>query len=276
MPSKRAAKGKLVKIYITYQRKGVSVSIIKTFDNTSEEILKPSNLINKEEYFPEIVIVTFSEKMLKAILNNYKSETISSISAGYKHLIYKTRYGVKEIAFYMTSIGAPVTVGLIEEILVKGGKKILLFGSCGSLDNNITDGHIVVPTHAYRDEGTSYHYVSADEGDFIKVKTAKRIREILEELKVPVISGKTWTTDAIYRETRKNMELRKNQGCITVEMECAAVMAMAQFRKAEIYQFLYTADNLDCEEWEARLLGNLPDDFRERYIKIAFEVASRL
>jgi purine-nucleoside phosphorylase len=72
------------------------------------------------------------------------------------------------------------------------------------------------------------------------------------------------------------MELRKSQGCITVEMECAAVMAMAQFRNAEIYQFLYTADNLDCAEWEARLLDNLPDDYMERYIKIALEVAVRL
>jgi len=74
----------------------------------------------------------------------------------------------------MTSIGGPTTVGLLEEVLIKGGKKILLFGSCGSLDSSITDGHIVVPTHAYRDEGTSYHYVSSIEGEFIEVKTAKR------------------------------------------------------------------------------------------------------
>ena len=53
-------------------------------------------------------------------------------------------------------------------------------------------------------------------------------------------------------------------------------MAMTQLRNAEIYQFLYTADNLDCKEWEARLLGNLPDDYRERYIRIAFEIAAKL
>ena len=72
------------------------------------------------------------------------------------------------------------------------------------------------------------------------------------------------------------MSVRINWCTLTVEMECAAVMAMAQFRNAEIYQFLYTADNLDCAEWEARMFGNLPDDYRERYIKIAFEIAARL
>jgi len=252
------------------------MAITETFDITTEEILKPSNIAEKVIGFPEIVIVTFSERVLNVILNNNQSEVISSMSAGFEHLIYKTVYCGKEVAFYMTSIGGPTTVGLLEEVLVKGGKKILLFGSCGSLDSSITDGHIVVPTHAYRDEGTSYHYVSSIEGEFIEVKTAKRTCEILNELNIPFISGKTWTTDAVCRETRRNMELRKNAGCITVEMECASVMALAQYRNADIYQFLFTADNLDCAQWESRLLGNMPDDFRERYARIAFEIAVRL
>ncbi|MDR2599130.1 MAG: nucleoside phosphorylase [Oscillospiraceae bacterium] len=252
------------------------MSITKTFDDTTEEIIKPSNFTKKIDGFPETVIVTFSERMFNVMLKNNHSEVISSMVAGFEHLIYKTEYSGKEIAFYMSSIGGPVAVGLLEEVLEMGGEKILIFGSCGSLDNSITDGHIVIPTHAYRDEGTSYHYVSPDEGEFIEVKTAKRTFDILQELSIPAIYGKTWTTDAIYRETRRNMELRKKSGCITVEMECASVMALAQLRNVDIYQFLYTADNLDCEQWEARLLFNMPDDFREMCTKIAFEVAARL
>jgi uridine phosphorylase len=252
------------------------MDITKTFDDTTEAILKPSNIAKKIDGFPEIVIVTFSEKMLDVIRRNNRSEVIGSMVAGFEHPIYKTEYAGKDIAFYMTSIGAPVTVGLLEEVLVKGGKKILLFGSCGSLDSSITDGHIVVPTHAYRDEGTSYHYIPATESGFVEVRTAQRIFDILGELSIPAICGKTWTTDAIYRETRRNMELRKAAGCITVEMECASVMALASHRDAEIYQFLFTADNLDCEEWEPRLLGRMPDDYKERYVRIALEVAVRL
>ena len=252
------------------------MAITESFDNTTEEVLKPSNISEKIDGFPERVIVTFNARMLNVMLKNNESEVISSMIAGFEHKIYKTLYDGKDIAFYMTSIGAPSTVGLLEEILVKGGKKILLFGSCGSLDNSITDGHIVVPTHAYRDEGTSYHYAAPSEDGFIDVKTAMKTYELLKELKIPVICGKTWTTDAIYRETRRNVELRKKAGCITVEMECASIMALAQFRNADIHQFLYTADNLDCAQWESRLLGNLPDDFRERYTKIAFGIAVRL
>ena len=185
-------------------------------------------------------------------------------------------YKGKDIAFYLTWLGGPATVGILEEIIVKGGKKILLFGASGSLDKNITDGHIISPTAAYRDEGTSYHYIPADEGDFIEVKTASNLLNIFSEIGIPAIEGKTWTTDAIYRETQKNKELRKKAGCTTVEMECASVMAMGQFRNIDIYQFLYTADNLDCKEWESRLLGNMPQNIIEKYVRIALEVSIRI
>jgi len=251
------------------------MGITETFDNTTEEILKPTHLAQKVEGFPEIVVVTFNKIMLDMITGGNARE-ISIVRTGMDIPIYKTEYKGREIASYMTWIGGPASVGILEEIIVKGGKKILMFGACGSLDKNITDGHIIIPTAAYRDEGTSYHYVSADEGDFIEVKTADKLAGIFNELGIPVIKGKTWTTDAIYRETLKNKELRKQAGCITVEMECASVMAFAQLRNVEIYQFLYAADNLDCSDWESRFLENLPSDFREKYVRIALEAAIRL
>ena len=252
------------------------MGITDTFDNTTEEILKPSYMAKMIDGFPETVIAVFEKKMLDALLDNHEAELVGKVRASIELQIYKTKYKGKEIAFYLSLLGGPAAVGILEEIIVMGGKKILFFGSSGSLDNNITDGQIIIPTHAYRDEGTSYHYVSAREGDFIEVKTADRLAEIFSEIGIPAIKGGTWTTDAIYRETVKNKELRKQAGCITVEMECASVMAVAQFRKTEVFQFLYTADNLDCKEWESRLLIKMPKDFRERYIQIALEAAVRL
>jgi purine-nucleoside phosphorylase len=118
--------------------------------------------------------------------------------------------------------------------------------------------------------------IPANAGDFIGIKTANHLMKIFSEIGIPAIEGKTWTTDAIYRETQKNKELRKKAGCITVEMECASVMAMTNYRNVDIFQFLYTADNLDCEKWEARLLGNMPQNIREKYVRVALEVIIRL
>jgi len=250
------------------------MSIVNSFDPSEEAILSPVHLTKPVDGFPETTIVTFSRYMLNTFLKHHTCVTIGTMSDG--RMIYETTYQNKPIALFRASIGAPPTVALLEEVIVKGARKVLLFGSCGTLDNALTDSRIVVPTHAYRDEGTSYHYVSADAGDFIEVKTSGRMAEILKDIGIPVVMGKTWTTDAIFRETRRNMELRKEAGCITVEMECAGVMAMAQFRGVDAYQYLYTADNLDAAEWERRCLGGLPSNTKERFARMALEAAVRL
>ena len=250
------------------------MSIINSFDLSSDSIFRPEHLAKPIEGFPDTLICIFTRYMLNTFLQHHTCVTIGSMSDG--RMIYETVYKNKPIAFFRTSIGAPPTVALLEEAIVLGARKILLFGSCGTIDKNITESNIIIPTFAYRDEGTSYHYAPADAGDFIEVKTSGRTAEIFKEMGIPTVLGKTWTTDAIFRETRRNMEERRKAGCITVDMECAGVMAMAQFREIEAYQFFYSADNLDSSEWERRTLGTLPANSKERLAKMALEVAVRL
>ena len=88
--------------------------------------------------------------------------------------------------------------------------------------------------------------------------------------------GKTWTTDAIYRETRANAAARRREGCIAVEMECASVMAAGQFRAATVYQFLYAEDSLDGDAWDARTWHGVSSSQYEKYLQIALEAAIRL
>lgn len=155
-----------------------------------------------------------------------------------------------------------------------GAEKILYFGSCGALDREIAAGHLLVPTAAYRDEGVSYHYAEA--ADYLEIESAPKLMAILDDMHISYNTTKTWTTDAFYRETKRNMEKRKEEGCAVVEMECASIMAVGQFRKKEVYQFLYAADCLSSNDWDKRILGNMPEDLRERILVVAIEVATRL
>ena len=177
------------------------------------------------------------------------------------------------LCVYHTLLGGAATVALLEETFAKGAKKALFFGSCGSLDKDLTAGKLIVPTAAYRDEGVSYHYAPA--ADFIDVPTAGRLCEIFDSLQIPYAKTKTWTTDSFYRETQLNAQKRIAAGCGVVEMECASLMAAAQFRNKEAYQFLYAADSL-IGEWDRRILGAMPHDMRERIADIALEVLIRL
>ncbi|MCI6850045.1 MAG: nucleoside phosphorylase [Clostridiales bacterium] len=162
----------------------------------------------------------------------------------------------------------------MEQLIARGTKKILFYGNCGVLNMEIAAGHLILPTAAYRDEDTSYHYLPV--GDYVDVSTCEELSGIMDELHLPYVTGKVWTTDAFYRETRNNMEKRKADGCIAVDMECASVMTVGQFRGIPVYQFFYADDSLDGEKWNPRTLGARPASSHEKYLRVALEIASKL
>lgn len=59
-------------------------------------------------------------------------------------------------------------------------------------------------------------------------------------------------TAAPYRETPSKTAARRNEGCLTVEMEAASLLAVAQFREAVLGQVLYGGDDLSGGEWDNR------------------------
>ena len=74
----------------------------------------------------------------------------------------------------------------------------------------------------------------------------------LEKRNMPYLVGKTWTTDGPYRETPNKIAKRREEGCLTVEMEAAGMMAVAEFRGVILGQVLYGGDDLSGEEWDNR------------------------
>lgn len=148
--------------------------------------------------------------------------------------------GIK-VGFYLSEIGSALASTDVIEVNWKiGAEKFIMFGSAGALDNELTKGKYVVPTDAYRDEGMSYHYAAPS--DYIKVRNASFVAELFEEKKIPYVLGKNWTTDALYMETREKVRKRKEEGCISVEMELAGVQAVCDHYGFELYDFLVTGD----------------------------------
>ncbi len=250
------------------------MSIIDTFDSKSEAILTPDCIAKPVDGFPKTVLVTFKPEIIKILKTMATLEEISCLHVGITIPVYRFAYQNHDLGIYMTILGGSGTTALMEEILVKGAEKILIFGSCGVLDRKLTAGHFILPTAAYRDEGTSYHYLP--EGDYVDIPTAKKLGDIFDALGIAYVFGRTWTTDGFYRETRNNMEARKREGCLTVEMECASVMAAGQFRSVPVYQFLYAEDSLDGLSWDARTMGRAARSDLANVLRIALETAVRL
>jgi len=224
--------------------------ITDSFDNQSKAIINP--MINENAPEVDACILTFSNKIEEFVLANYECKQIGAFwFATGMTPVYQIEYKGKKFAFYKTYVGAPACVGTVEDTLaVIKTDKYVVFGGAGCLDREIAHGKVMVPTEAYRDEGTSYHYAPA--ADYIKIKNADVVATFMKENGLPFVLGKTWTTDSFYRETVNNFEKHKADGCISVEMECAALQAMCDFRGLNFYTFFTSGDLLDAPEWDER------------------------
>ena len=97
----------------------------------------------------------------------------------------------------------------------------------------------------------------------------------LSEANIPFVKGKTWTTDAFYRETQAKVALRRKERCLTVEMEAAAFFAVAKFRRVAFAQMLYAGDDVSGLEWDPRRWDKRAS-VRERLFWLAAEACSTL
>lgn len=256
--------------------------ITESFD-PGEEIISPSQTVHPVDGFPETMVMTFQPKTFAVLLDRcakrpiaglHLEETTGQEAPTSPGLVYTFDHAGRTLGACLSPVGAPTTVALLEKAIALGTRTFVVFGSCGALVPDLAEQGIIVPTTAYRDEGTSYHYAPAS--DYVNVESAPKTAQILSELGIPHTLGKVWTTDAFYRETNTNLAKRVSEGCIAVDMEASALAALAQFRGVAIHQFLYAADSLAETEWDSRILGTLPAEPRARYIQIAAEIAVRL
>lgn len=247
-------------------------TIFNHFHGNKNAFLNPCDTTKKIPGFPEVCITTFSESIIQDFVKNNTVPIITNLySANGTIPVYEIEYRGKKMGLFLSRIGAPACAASLEEIIALGAKKIVLFGCCGILNQSAADGKIILPSSAVRDEGTSYHYFPGSEEIDAEDSSAAIAIQCLKRHGIPYVVGKIWTTDAIYRETSEVIEERKKQGCIAVEMECAASLAVAKFRNIPIIQFFYGADNLDSDSWEIRDLMDYGLSLGNKYMTIALE-----
>ena len=252
---------------------GLHKMITDAFDN-SEVLFGPKNFYGEKKHLCDKCIIVFSEQIFAYMLETYTYEEAGIIRCcnGITKVYVFEIDGMK-IAGYLSHIGSAMASGDVIDInWLTGANKFIMFGSAGSLDSNATDGKFVIPTESYREEGLSYNY--AKPSDYIEIRNSMVVKKIFDELKLPNVSGKVWTTDAIYRETKAKFEARKSEGCIAVEMELAGVQAVCDYYGWNLYDFLVTGDVLDKAVYDISGLANANHNMDKLYI--AIEIARRI
>jgi len=191
------------------------------------------------------------------------------------HEVHVVEYLGKRIAVFNPGVGAPAAATSLEDIIGLGATKIIGCGGAGIVKQGFDVGHIIVPTGAVRDEGTSHHYQPVDVAVVPHPLAVEAIDAELSDAGVPHDKGLTWTTDAIFRETPEKVARRREQGCISVEMEASAMFAVAMFRGAVYGQLLYAGDDVSAQTWDHRHWEK-QTSVRERVLELALNAVCRL
>ncbi len=239
-------------------------------------IFNARNLYKKDDSYPKTVILTWQTQFLSELSKRFTvSDYNKKLCAGGTSVTTKVfELNGISLGFALLPAGGPIASMMMEEMAALGAERFIFIGSCGSLLDEKSD-YLIVPTRALRDEGTSYHYLPAD-NEFIEIETAQFTDAFLDSVKVPHRMGSTWTTDAFYRETPGALKEARDKHCICVEMECASIMAVAKAKNIPTYQILFTADKLESENWNIGRLKNMGFTTYGTYLEIVLELAQRL
>jgi len=225
---------------------------ILEFDPAPQAFIEPSR-IYKPRDMPECCVISFFKEVIDKVVAEHGARIlVNNRWEDGPHPVYEIEHKGKRLAFYHSPVGAALSASLLEEAIAFGCRKFIACGGCGVLEKDIAAGHLIVVSSAVRDEGTSYHYLPPSREVTADRLGTAALKKTMDDKGIPYRLGKTWTTDAPYRETPHKIRKRKEEGCIVVEMEAASMMAVAQFREVTFGQVLYGGDDLSGVEWDRR------------------------
>ena len=102
----------------------------------------------------------------------------------------------------------------------------------------------------------------------------QKIVQTIENMELKFNLGTSWTIDAPYRETIKEIEHYKREGVLTVEMEASAVFAVARALNVDAGAIFTISDYVGEREWKTYF--HLTDNHLQTLFKIAIDTLNSL
>ena len=193
-------------------------------------------------HFPKAFVITWQKRVLDYFLRHYRGHYTKKYLSGWQNY-----YCLENVGFIcLTGIGAPHAVTCLEELVAMGAQRFMTIGSAGGLSQE----GIIVCNKALRDEGTSHHYLPHRLYAFPHRPLTRHLQKNLTAMGYSFTVGPTWTIDAPYRETVEEIQSYRCKGVLTVDMEAAALFAVAQLRQVQIATLFVVSDILHEAGWK--------------------------
>lgn len=197
---------------------------------------------------PQAVIFCSHGRFLQAILQKHKHK---SSGGCFNKVFLLEDFPYLAVAYLGT--GAPAAAHQMEALIAWGVKRFICIGTAGTLHSNVGIGDIVLFEKAIRDEGTSYHYIEASKYIHAPRRMINLLQDLLKQANTQYHIGSTWTTDGFYRQTSLEIQHFQQEGVLAVEMETAALFAIAHVHQIDLGAMVVISDSHTQLEWEPHL-----------------------
>ncbi|MFB6257374.1 MAG: nucleoside phosphorylase, partial [Flavobacteriales bacterium] len=218
-----------------------------------ESVFKPANLLREAKRQMQIpqgnvpaLCVLDPDGDMAAYLRDEKEARKDPYWACYHSTLYDTELNGRSVGVLPCAVGAPYATLVAEQLFASGCECLVSITSSGVVQEEEPPKDFALITEAFRDEGTSDHYLPREEAGLLKARLPKGVRKAGEEL--PWFPARSWTTDAPYRETPSALEAMKERGANCVEMEAAALYAFAKVEQQDLLCFAHLTNTMAQEE----------------------------
>jgi uridine phosphorylase len=226
------------------------------FDRDRFAILEPA--VRKVEGLSELCVIVFYNSVIETLVKAGRLTQVHELKSILTPIkLYRLEGEEKPVTVVCPpGCGGALSGALLEELIALGCRKFVACGSAGCLKPELGLDSIVIPCSVVRDEGASFHYLPPSRTINAEPPVVNKLEEVLKKHGITYQVGLNWSTDAPYRETRPRIARRKAEGCLTVDMEFAALLAVARFRKVPFGQYLLVGDDISGDEWNGRGWGD--------------------
>ena len=193
------------------------------------------------------IIICYSPELMNHVKDCFEIRHIKKFY-GDLYLIENNKHQIGILGNF--GIGAPAITTLMEELIVYGVKNFISIGEAGGLQDYLKINDIVICEKSIRDEGVSYHYIKSSKYSKADDTLTKKIKKILKKENIDFYTGKGWTIDTPYRETKKEIKRYQKEGILTVDMEASAMFAVAKAFDVKAAAIFVISDNLTGKKWK--------------------------
>ena len=137
---------------------------------------------------------------------------------------------------------APDTAITTEILCGAGAQALIRVGSCGSLQQDIKIGDLVIVTGALRGDGTSRYYVAENFSTVAHADIVSALKKAADSLNIRYHLGWNFTTDALFQETPELIQQLNEQNISSIDMVTSTFLTIAQIRGKKAGAVLAVSD----------------------------------